>query len=702
MKINHIKFLYTRSYILKVKKKILVKNSFLILVAVSVVFLLLTVTPALAGTLSCKILPDTKAGRTNYCPDCGKLTRGCSHKPDPGSSGCACANAWCEFWVDNDVCDWEHGVKVCRAVCNDESLIPYCTGAAPAAAARGLDAFLEPGCAGAYCGKVKAGACCHTNEDCTTGKCTVSDPDCITLKKCDYSGPDGQCEVNEDCSYGANACVDGVCQLRAKIYVDPPDIQDLAPQQTFLVWVKVEEVTNLYGFEFKLGYDTNILDAQQIVMGDFLNAPHPVKAEMDDTNGIVWVAATSLKPAEAVSGNGMLARITFRVKDYGMSVLDLYDVVLGSSSANKIPNVNSDGYFKSVSTLTVLAEGQFETGDAGYVYFKDGDVLSEPVQTGVTIVLPPGLYEVLVTDFMGDNNGYLYTFTNWENGPTTHDWAVPVFEPTTINAVFTKDCTPGDLNGNGIVDAADVEALDQIYSGQKVFPCQPDPTPPPPACLGTPNSCGSYGDQTSCESCGCTWGGCKLRTGMKCCSDGPCFYAEWWPGSCLIFTHCPGYCTDDCYTYTDSYTCEREYYCDWVGESCSGTPNSCGYYDGQPSCESCGCELETTTSSTTTTPPPTCPGDISGEDYGVPDGLIDISDVMIPALAFGAYCYPNSCEAGHSCWADYATCTLSPPSIPPWNPLADLVHEYYYGPGDATVIEVDDIMIPALAFGETC
>jgi len=185
----------------------------LILVAVSVVFLLLTVGLTSAGDVFCRILPDTAADRQNLCPDCGIYTQACPTKPDTGSSGCGCANAWCEYWVDNDICDWEHGVKVCRAVCNDESLIPYCTGAAPAAAAMGLDAYLEPGCEGVYCGNTQPGGCCHTNEDCTTGKCTVSDPDCITLKKCDYSGLNEQCKVNEDCLYGARTCVDGICKL---------------------------------------------------------------------------------------------------------------------------------------------------------------------------------------------------------------------------------------------------------------------------------------------------------------------------------------------------------------------------------------------------------------------------------------------------------------------------------------------------------
>jgi len=51
------------------------------------------------------------------------------------------------------------------------------------------------------------------------------------------------------------------------------------------------------------------------------------------------------------------------------------------------------------------------------------------------------------------------------------------------------------------------------------------------------------------------------------------------------------------------------------------------------------------------------------------DGVVDIDDVIIPALAFGSY-----------------------PGHPKWNALADLT-------GDE-LVDIDDVMIPALAFGE--
>jgi len=62
------------------------------------------------------------------------------------------------------------------------------------------------------------------------------------------------------------------------------------------------------------------------------------------------------------------------------------------------------------------------------------------------------------------------------------------------------------------------------------------------------------------------------------------------------------------------------------------------------------------------------PGDINGPE-GVPDGLVDIDDVIFIAIRFG-----------------------SVPGWPNWDPIADLT--------DDDLVDIDDVMIPALRFGE--
>ena len=76
----------------------------------------------------------------------------------------------------------------------------------------------------------------------------------------------------------------GICQA-ATIYVDPPSITDLTPGETFTVDINVEDVTDLYGSDFKLSYDTNILDATQIAIGDFLLGGPRIDAVFDWSSG---------------------------------------------------------------------------------------------------------------------------------------------------------------------------------------------------------------------------------------------------------------------------------------------------------------------------------------------------------------------------------------------------------------------------------
>jgi len=146
-------------------------------------------------------------------------------------------------------------------------------------------------------------------------------------------------------------------QTVPRIYVDPPSIG--APVgDNFTIDINVEDVTNLYGFDFKLGYDTSILDATQIEIETWLSGGaecKPFSQIIDgdtcaiiknvDAGGYVWIVVTLLGEATPASGNGTLATITFQVTGSGESVLDLYDTDLVDSSANKITHNVDDGSF---------------------------------------------------------------------------------------------------------------------------------------------------------------------------------------------------------------------------------------------------------------------------------------------------------------------------------------------------------------------
>ena len=164
----------------------------------------------------------------------------------------------------------------------------------------------------------------------------------------------------------------------ARIYVDPL-ISYAGVGETFSINVNVADIANLYGFEFKLGYNTIFLDAVDVVIQPFLNEPTYVfKEEINDgynaTFGFVWVSVTSQYPAEEVNGSGTLATITFQVTGLGGYVLDLYDTKLSDADGFPIDHSVEDGYYESGRTQVVSTESTAESYEPSVAVDSSGNV----------------------------------------------------------------------------------------------------------------------------------------------------------------------------------------------------------------------------------------------------------------------------------------------------------------------------------------
>ena len=122
----------------------------------------------------------------------------------------------------------------------------------------------------------------------------------------------------------------------------------------FTININIYSVADLYGFEFKLGYDTTLLDGIDVTLplGHFLTPSDPtklivgwqeVKDDYNATHGRVWLAVTLLSPEPPKSGSGILATITFNVTGIGSCALHLYDVGLADSKVKPISHRTIDG-----------------------------------------------------------------------------------------------------------------------------------------------------------------------------------------------------------------------------------------------------------------------------------------------------------------------------------------------------------------------
>jgi len=138
-----------------------------------------------------------------------------------------------------------------------------------------------------------------------------------------------------------------------RVYIDPSSVVDkeLVAGETFTVNVKIDDVTELYAFEFRLNYDPEILKAVS-VQTSFLNGPTFVgRKSMNNEEGVVWVAITSWYPAGPTTGSGTLATITFEVKDKGETDLDLYRTKLADYDIKRVSHDVEDGYFSNKQKL---------------------------------------------------------------------------------------------------------------------------------------------------------------------------------------------------------------------------------------------------------------------------------------------------------------------------------------------------------------
>jgi len=137
--------------------------------------------------------------------------------------------------------------------------------------------------------------------------------------------------------------------LEATVYVDPSTTTAEVSQE-FSVNISISNVTDLYGWEFRLRWNSTLLDALNVTEGDFLKAYNDTLfvINMNNTAGYVRAACTLIGSIPGVNGSGTLATVKFYVETLGECVLDLYDTKLVSSTEQPIEHLSIDGYFSSI------------------------------------------------------------------------------------------------------------------------------------------------------------------------------------------------------------------------------------------------------------------------------------------------------------------------------------------------------------------
>ncbi len=111
-------------------------------------------------------------------------------------------------------------------------------------------------------------------------------------------------------------------------FVDPPSVIDpsYTPGSTFTIDVKLSDAVDLYAWQVHILWDTALLDATDIVFGDFLaGQPEGTDqvSQIKNELGQLFVGEATRGAYPGVDGNGWLCSITFLVETSGETVLDI-------------------------------------------------------------------------------------------------------------------------------------------------------------------------------------------------------------------------------------------------------------------------------------------------------------------------------------------------------------------------------------------
>jgi hypothetical protein len=171
-----------------------------------------------------------------------------------------------------------------------------------------------------------------------------------------------------------------LAQDGANVYLQPVESAD----DTITVDVMVENISNMYGAEFRLRYDPEVLAAQdmipdqngmQVEVGTLLpiDKGFVVANKVDEATGEIVFAMTLLNPAPPAEGSGPLARVSFKVLQNSPTVLNVEHAKLVAADLQTIPSQTGS---MNIGSAPAAAEssGESQSGAA-------------PV---TTIDMPPG------------------------------------------------------------------------------------------------------------------------------------------------------------------------------------------------------------------------------------------------------------------------------------------------------------------------
>ena len=229
----------------------------------------------------------------------------------------------------------------------------------------------------------------------------------------------------------------------ATVAVSPPTIT-AGVGQDFIVEINISNVSDLYGWEFYLGWNSSLLSLVSVNEGPFLqsggNTFFTYFLNMTDEH--VVVDCTLEGPISGVSGDGTLATVTLNTTSVGECQLNLFNVDLRDSSDASIPCQALSGNFSSMLN----------------------DVTVTSVTASPTVVLPGTNVNVNVAVQDEGNFAEIFNVTAYANSQAIGTQQVSLNIGDSENLPFTWDTT-GYAKGDYNISASVTLAPGEVNAG---------------------------------------------------------------------------------------------------------------------------------------------------------------------------------------------------------------------------------------------
>ncbi len=129
------------------------------------------------------------------------------------------------------------------------------------------------------------------------------------------------------------------------VYVSPEKIEPFVGQ-SFTIEVRISNAENIYGWEFMLKWNPNLLDVIKVSEGDFLKrggGTFFTTNRSGEAGGLIIVDCTLLSNVPGVDGDGTLATIEFYAKVQGKCILELKETILVDESERPVLHTVGNG-----------------------------------------------------------------------------------------------------------------------------------------------------------------------------------------------------------------------------------------------------------------------------------------------------------------------------------------------------------------------